>query len=68
MPLSARPCRLEGSACHVPKRQLFEGPLGDLQTVPSFGLDNDGGDDGDASDASSRLNAPLPNPTPPFFE
>jgi len=50
------------------KASLFKGLLSDLQTAPSFGLDNDGGDDGDASDASSRLKAPLPNPPPPFFE
>lgn len=60
---------LKDRRCHVPKRQLFKGPLGDLQqTTLGLGLDNDGGDDADASDAFSCLKAPLPNLPPPFFE
>jgi hypothetical protein len=60
---------LKDRECHVPKRLPFKSPLGDLQqTTTSFGLDNDGGDDGDASDASSRIKAFLPNQSSLFFE
>ena len=47
---------------------LLKVPSVNLQTAPSFGVDNDGSDDGDASDASSRLKAHLPNLPPPLFE
>jgi hypothetical protein len=52
----------------VSARQLFKGPLCDLDLTTSSGLENDGGDDGNASDASSCLKAFSSEPTSSLFE
>lgn len=51
------------------QRQPFKSPLSDLQrTTETFGLDGSGGDDGDASDATSRLQNPPSEHTHSLFE